>query len=166
MNDDTYEWYFAYGSNLDRKTFCGRRRIQPRDSRVCCLAGFALAFDLPVGPSNRAVANLNRVSNKLTWGVIYEISRAEGRRLDRSEGVHRGFYERLQVSVTLEDNREMTAFTYASKRGRLGRLPSARYLGLIVNGARYHALPSAWIEHLSAWPLAADERTEHQATLF
>ena len=166
MNDDHYAWYFAYGSNLDPKTFCGRRRIQPRDAQICHLSGFALAFNLPVGPSNRAVANLRRHSNKLTWGVIYEITAAEGRRLDRSEGVHRGYYQRLEISVTLASKRQITAFTYASGRGRSGRLPSARYLGLIVNGARYHELPSDWIEHLSAWPLAVDERIEHQATLF
>ena len=101
----------------------------------------------------------------MTWGVVYQIKVSAGRRLDRSEGVHRGFYQRRSVSITLENQRKMTAFTYVS-RHRPNRLPSARYLGLIVNGARYHQLPLEWIEHLSAWPLADDERIEHQAKLF
>ena len=166
MKDDRYEWYFAYASNLDRNTFCGRRRIQPRDAKTCYLSGFSLAFNLAVGPSNRGVANLIRDPKKLTWGVIYQIRVAAGRRLDRSEGVHRGFYQRQSVSITLESKRRITAFTYVSERPRPDRLPSARYLGLIVNGARYHKLPKEWIDHLSGWPLATDERVERQATLF
>lgn len=166
MSKDVYEWYFAYGSNLDRNTFCGRRRIQPRDSKTGYLSGFSLAFNLPVGSSNRGVANLVPNPKKMTWGVVYQIKVSAGRRLDRSEGVHRGFYQRRSVSITLENQRKMTAFTYVSGRHRPNRSPSARYLGLIVNGARYHQLPLEWIEHLSAWPLADDERIEHQAKLF
>ncbi|MFT4561300.1 MAG: cation transport regulator ChaC [Gammaproteobacteria bacterium] len=166
MSDKALEWYFAYGSNLDRGTFCGRRRIQPANSKVGCLLGHALKFDLPVGPGNRGVANVIPQPNKRTWGVVYQISRSEGRRLDRTEGVQHNFYRRIAVSIELQDEEPLEAFTYSSSRGRPGRLPSPRYLGLIVNGARYHDLPTEWIAHLQHWPLAIDERAADQGKLF
>ena len=166
MRAKNYEWYFAYGSNLNRDIFCGRRRIQPRDTKKCYLSEFSLAFNLPVGSANRGVANLTYNPQKITWGVAYEISAAAGQRLDRSEGTHRGFYRRQSIIVTLDNKRELTAFTYMSTRHQSNRLPSARYLGLIVNGARYHGLPDTWINHLARWKLATDERISHQTELF
>ncbi|MFT4581465.1 MAG: cation transport regulator ChaC [Gammaproteobacteria bacterium] len=166
MSDKSLEWYFAYGSNLDRGTFCGRRRIQPSDSKVGCLMHHVLRFDLAVGPGNRGVANLAPESDKHTWGVAYQITHTEGRRLDRSEGVQRDFYRRIPVTIELQDDHTLEAFTYASSRGRPGRLPSPRYLGLIVNGARYHGLPDEWVDRLQSWPLAIDERVAKQGTLF
>lgn len=162
---DRHEWYFAYGSNLDPGTFCGRRRIQPRDARCGYLSGFDLRFDLAVGSGNRGVANLAHASGAMVWGVVYRINPTDGRRLDRSEGVHRGFYRRAEVSIACGDGM-ITAFTYHSPHGREERLPSARYLGLIVSGARHHGLPAAWIEQLTAWPLAIDERLASQRSLF
>ena len=166
MRRHALNWYFAYGSNLDRGTFCGRRRMQPCDARRGCLRDFALRFDLAVGSGNRGVANLVSETGNAVWGVVYQISATECKRLDRSEGVHRGFYVRTQVKVELEDVDEIEAFTYTSSRGQTGRLPSARYLGLIVTGAIYHRLPGTWIDQLRAWPMAVDEREARQGKLF
>ena len=160
------EWYFAYGSNLAPDTFCRRRRMQPRDVRRGCLRDFSLTFDLPVGPSNRGVANIALASGDEVWGVAYQISAADGRRLDRSEGVHRNYYQRVAVTIDVDGGGSVEAFTYSSPRGRRGRLPSARYLGLLVTGARYHQLPDPWLERLQAWPLAIDEREQRQRDLF
>lgn len=161
-----YEWYFAYGSNLDPATFCGRRRMQPRAIRRAVLRDFELTFDLPVGPSNRGVANLVPASGKKVWGAVYQIAQSSGRQLDRSEGVQRDYYRRTAVSIDLDDDQQIDAFTYTSKRSRSGRLPSARYLGLIVNGAIYHQLPAPWIDSLRAWSLAIDKRHQRQGELF
>ncbi|MDA0823021.1 MAG: gamma-glutamylcyclotransferase [Proteobacteria bacterium] len=166
MSDKSLEWYFAYGSNRDRGTFCGRRRIEPSDTKVGRLTNYELKFNLPVGPGNRGVANIARGSDKQIWGVAYQITSTEGRRLDRSEGVQRDFYRRIPVTIELQDDHKLEAFTYASSCGRPGRLPSPRYLGLIVNGARYHGLPDHWIDRLQGWPLAVDERVAKQGTLF
>jgi gamma-glutamylcyclotransferase (GGCT)/AIG2-like uncharacterized protein YtfP len=166
MTGDTLEWYFAYGSNLDRTTFCGRRRMQPSYARRAHLRNFAIKFDLAVDTSNRGVANIVSDPTCEMWGVVYQISRTQIRRLDRSEGVHRGFYRRIPVVITDDDANEIATFSYASTRDRQDRLPSARYLGLIVNGAIYHGLPQEWINKLRAWPLAVDERKAAQPSLF
>lgn len=150
-------WYFAYGSNMQRATFVGRRGMHPRSSRPGWLEGFELCFDLPVGPGERAVANLAVAPEAVVHGVLYSISQAEASLLDRTEGVDRGFYERLIVRVNREEGSD-EAFTYVSPHRVEHRKPSARYLGLLLEGAREHGLPASYIEKLAALPLAIDER--------
>jgi cation transport regulator ChaC len=151
-------WYFAYGSNLDPGTFLGRRRMQPLEARVGRLDGFELRFDLAVGPGERGVANVAPLPGEGVWGVAYLLRHADAERLDRTEGVHHGAYARLPVAVLDLAGETLNAFTYYSGRGRDGRKPSRRYLGLILAGARHHGLPRDWVARLSALPLAVDER--------
>jgi hypothetical protein len=90
--------------------------------------------------------------------VLYQITPTDAERLDRSEGVHRGYYHRLAVPVRTQATAEIAAFTYRSEVSRPERKPSRRYLGLLLAGAREHGLPVEWIDRLRAWPLALDER--------
>jgi cation transport regulator ChaC len=151
-------WYFAYGSNLDPRTFVGRRRMRPFQSRVGRLPDYRLVFDLPVGRGERGVANVRRRPGEHVWGVLYEIGQREAARLDRTEGVHRGYYRRIPVAVELAHGAHCDAYTLASDRGRAGRKPSRRYLGLLWAGSRHHGLPDEWVDHLRSLELAADER--------
>jgi cation transport regulator ChaC len=153
-------WYFAYGSNLDPGTFLGRRQMRPLDTRVALLEGFELRFDLPVGPGERGVANVAARNGAHVWGALYLLTAPEAARLDRTEGVHHDAYRRLEVEARTVAGETVRAFTYVSSRGREGRKPSRRYLGLLLTGARHHGLPDEWIERLRAWPLAVDEREQ------
>ena len=155
-------WYFAYGSNLDPRTFVGRRRIRPLRSQVGRLPNYQLFFDLPVGRGERGVANVRGRPGQHVWGVLYEIGQREAARLDRTEGVHRGYYRRVAVEVELQDGGICGAYTLSSDRGRAGRKPSARYLGLLLAGSRHHGLPDEWIETLRGLELAEDERTRQR----
>jgi cation transport regulator ChaC len=158
-------WYFGYGSNTERGTFLGRRRMRPIEVRVGRLDGFELRFDLGVGPAERGVANVAARAGDHVWGVLWRISAEQAEHLDRSEGLHRGFYRRLAVEVHCGPGEAVPAFTYHSPRGRPGRKPSRRYLGLLLAGARQHGLPDAWIERLRAFELARDERDPRQGRL-
>ena len=164
MGDATL-WYFAYGSNLDPGTFLGRRGMRPLDTRVALLADFELRFDLPVGPGERGVANVLARAGEQVWGALYLLSAGEADRLDRTEGVHRDAYRRLIVAPGTVAGEAIEAFTYTSGRGREGRKPSRRYLGLLLAGARHHGLPDEWVARLRGWPLAVDER-DRQLALF
>ena len=157
--------YFAYGSNLDPGTFLGRRRMQPLSSAVARLDGYSLVFDLAVGRGERGVANVRRAPGDHVWGVSYEITLRDAQYLDRSEGVHRGGYRRLGVRLVLADGSEQEAYTFESGRGRPGRKPSRRYMGLLLSGSRQHGLPAQWLERLRAQELAVDERSR-QGELF
>jgi cation transport regulator ChaC len=153
-------WYFAYGSNLDPGVFEGRRRMHPTDACPARLDGWRLVFDLPVGPGERAVANVRPDVLADVHGVAYRITRNEARHLDRTEGVHRGYYKRIAIELIAAEGDSLDAFTYASPHGQPGRKPSARYMGLILRGARHHGLPADYLAWLETLDLAADEREQ------
>jgi AIG2 family protein len=56
--------------------------------------------------------------------------------------VHAGYYGRLDVAVTTDDGTSLPAFAYQGAMRMAGRKPSARYLGLLLAGAREHGLPA------------------------
>jgi cation transport regulator ChaC len=149
-------WYFAYGSNMQRETFEGRRAQRPVARRVGRLDGFRLTFDLPVGSGERGVANIRAAAGDSTYGVLYRIDRSAVGALDRSEGVPSA-YRKLWTTVQ-SGAHGISAFTYISPHRRAGRKPSARYIGLILEGAREHGLPPAWVGLLESLELAVDER--------
>ena len=151
-------WYFAYGSNMCPDIFTGRRRMQPLATRTGCLDGHRLCFNLPVGPGERGVANLEEVAGARTCGVLYLLTPEEFDRLDRTEGVHRGLYTRVPVEIVVPGGERVAAFTYVSSFSSAGRKPSARYMRLLRDGALAHALPEEWLSALAAFELAVDER--------
>ena len=159
-------WYFAYGSNLDPRTFLGRRGMRPREAVAGVVRDWALVFDLAVGSGERAVANVRHQRGAQVWGVAYRIAAKEFDRLDRTEGVHRGAYTRIPVRMTTTAGDGLDVFTYHRERGTPGRKPSRRYLGLLLAGARHHLLPDEWVAYLRALPLAVDEREARQGELF
>jgi gliotoxin/aspirochlorine biosynthesis gamma-glutamylcyclotransferase len=151
-------WYFAYGSNMGRATFIERRGMRPLAMRRAYLDGHRLCFDLPVGPGERGVANLVVEDGARTWGAIYLLSDDACAFLDRTEGAHRGFYRRIPIEAVADDGERVAAFAYQGERRDPRRKPSARYLGLLVAGARELALPDEYVAWLEAFPLAVDER--------
>jgi cation transport regulator ChaC len=151
-------WYFGYGSNMNRAIFCERRGMNPLAIRWGWLEGHRLCFDLPVGPGERGVANVVAETGARTCGVLFLLEPAQLDHLDRTEGVHRGYYRRVLVEVLAENGERIPAFTYRSTSGRSGRKPSARYLGLLVDGARQHGLPPDYVAALERFELAVDER--------
>ncbi len=159
MNQNSTLWYFAYGSNLDPDTFLQRRAMAPLRKQRGRLARFQICFDLPVGPGERGVANLIAADEGHTWGVCFELSIEDCKRLDRSEGVDLGVYDRHQVNIVDEGGNEIPAFTYISKHRAAARKPSPRYIGLILKGAREHRLPTDYVCYLESFEVAVDERT-------
>jgi cation transport regulator ChaC len=150
-------WYFAYGSNMSPAIFLERRGMHPFATHRARLEGYRLCFSLPVGPGERGVANVEPAAGEHVWGVAYLIHRSEGDQLDRTEGVRGGLYERIPVALAVDGDR-LEAFTYRSCFASAGRKPSARYLGLLLEGARRHGLPADYLRALEALDLAVDER--------
>jgi cation transport regulator ChaC len=77
-------WYFAYGSNMQRATFVERRGMRPLAIRRAHLDDHRLCFDLPIGPGERGVANLQPEPGARTWGVAYLLTADACRLLSRS----------------------------------------------------------------------------------
>ena len=154
--------YFAYGSNMSTAIFVERRGMLPSSATWGWVDGYRLCFDLPVGPGERGVANIVLDDRARTYGVLYRITSQEGDRLDRSEGVHGGYYQRIPVVVATTWGESIDAFTYHSPYVSAGRRPSPRYIGLLLAGAREHGLPADYAAFLRSFDLAHDERAEHQ----
>jgi cation transport regulator ChaC len=155
-------WYFAYGSNMAPAIFVDRRGMRPSVTTWGWVDGYRLCFDLPVGPGERGVANVVPDAGSRTCGVLYRITPEEGERLDRSEGVHVGYYRRIVVVAAAADASSIEAFTYHSTYASPGRKPSRRYLRLLLDGARERGLPENYVASLRAFELAHDERLEHE----
>jgi len=160
MSDETKNltWYLGYGSNMNRGIFETRRGMRPIQAHPALLEDNRLRFNLAVGPGERGVANLESEACARTWGVIYLITVEQSEHLDRTEGVGRGAYRRIQVGAIVDGGERIPAFTYQSDRVSLGRKPSARYIGLLIEGAAHHGLPPGYLRYLRNFELAADER--------
>ena len=91
-------------------------------------------------------------------GVAYLLTAESCERLDRSEGVHVELYWREPVELLLADGERVAGFTYRSSRTSEGRLPSPRYMGLLLDGAAEHGLPDDYVRLLRGFTLARDER--------
>jgi cation transport regulator ChaC len=154
---DGHVWYFAYGSNMSPAIFRERRGMEPLETHAGFVDGYRLAFDIPVGPGERAVANVALDAAARIHGVAYLLSAEDAERLDRTEGVPR-VYQREPVTIALTRGATCAGFTYRSSISVAGRKPSARYLGLLLDGARAHGLPETYVAALATLQLAVDER--------
>ena len=150
--------YFAYGSNMNRAIFESGRGMRPIRAQPALLENYRLRFNLAIGPGERGVANLESQAGAQTWGVLYLITVEQSEHLDRTEGVPRGAYRRVLVSAVVDGSERIAAFTYQSNRISLGRKPSPRYLGLLIEGATQHSLPPDYLNYLRNFELAADDR--------
>jgi gamma-glutamylcyclotransferase len=166
MSDETKALtrYLAYGSNMNRGIFESRRGMRPIHEQPALLENYRLRFNLAVGPGERGVANLESQAGARTWGVLYLITVEQSEHLDRTEGVPRGAYHRIPVSAIVDAGEQIAAFAYQSDRISLGRKPSPRYIGLLIEGAVQHGLPPSYLRYLRDFELAADERLSRSPT--
>jgi gamma-glutamylcyclotransferase len=157
-------WYFAYGSNMQRATFGGRRGIEPRRALAARAPGWRLVLDKPavVLPS-RGVASIVHAEGEEVLGVLYEITQAELAHVDLTEGVLIGSYDRVTILVVPLEGGAPTveAYTLVSAKRRPGLRPSRQYMSLLLEGALEHGLPAWWVERLRAVP-ADDETVEER----
>jgi hypothetical protein len=137
--------YFAYGSNLSPARM--RERVGGAEPLGAAqLAGFRLCLDKR-GRDGSGKANLREDAGQVVWGVLYRFEAGEWPRLDAFEPE----YERVGVSV-VRAGAVHAAHTYRSASLTADPVPFAWYKRLLVEGARAHGLPDAWIRQLEALP--------------
>jgi cation transport regulator ChaC len=148
MKED--RWYFAYGSNLnlDQK----EKRTGPfRSAITCMLQGYRFAFNKD-DKAGGAYANLVPDDRARVYGVAYLCSREAFEKMDVNEGVHSRHYEHLQVRVEGESEQVLEAIAYVAcpEITCEERKPRVSYLDRILNGARHHGLPLAYINMIES----------------
>ena len=137
--------YFAYASNLKRERF-SRRIPSARSVGIARLPHWNLRVNKR-GHDGSAKANLSSLRNAEVWGALYELPASRLVRLD----VFEGGYVRRRVRVWTPGGEAFEATTYVSDRLQDG-LPLAWYRALMIEGAREHGLPAAWIARLESLP--------------
>tara|TARA_B100000315_G_scaffold256349_1_gene302055 strand:- start:1921 stop:2394 length:474 start_codon:yes stop_codon:yes gene_type:complete len=149
--------YFAYGSNLD-KAEMARRCKSAKDEGVACLKGYRLDFTRYSANRGGAVADVVEEEGCAVWGVVYEISEEDCRKLDRCEGYDpdrakgANSYNRkiIEVFEKGNSNKPKKVSIYIANREPDPGLPSQEYLDYILRGARDRCsdFPPSYIEML------------------
>lgn len=131
-------YYYAYGSNMDNERIS--RRIGQQTRRAgAILNGWALAFNkqaykngLPVPGEGKG--NIMPVRDKITEGILYEVSLDQ---LKRLAGWEIG-YQPVKVKVNLKDGRIVTATTFVAMEKYIGQSlkPTRDYLKHYWKGCR------------------------------
>jgi cation transport regulator ChaC len=145
-----HAWYFAYGSNMQTATFCGRRGIEFVRAVPVRAPGWRLVLDKPpMLPIGESYANIVPDAAGEVLGVAYHVPVQALEVIDLTEGVMIGNYERRTIAVIdLGSGGAMDAFTLVSERHDPSLLPSTRYMALLIDGALEHGLPAEYVEFL------------------
>lgn len=142
--------YFAYGSNLDPDQMLDRCPSAVFVHRAV-LDGFELAFTRWSTRRRCGVTDVVPAPGEHVWGVVYELSDADGLRLDGFEGYTpgraRNWYARVQRTVAIDGDpsRPLAVATYeVVDRSPTPFAPSADYLDHLLRGAAHWGLPEAY----------------------
>ncbi|MEJ8810612.1 gamma-glutamylcyclotransferase family protein [Variovorax ureilyticus] len=138
--------YFAYGSNMSHDQI---RTRCPSRTFVCVaeLRGYRLAFTRYSPKRQCGVADIVASPGASVWGALFDMSEEDLAALDRHEGAHLSppAYVRVHVQVSTPDGGSVEAITYeVFDKSPVEHVPSADYLGLMVDGAWEWGLPDAY----------------------
>ena len=109
-------YYFAYGSNLNRKQM-SERCPESKAMFTATLPNYKLVFAGWSRKRRGGVATIKLERGAKVLGAIYDITEKDLRRLDTCEG-YPGSYNRMKITVFNEDGDAVEAVTYI-KAGQL-----------------------------------------------
>jgi gamma-glutamylcyclotransferase (GGCT)/AIG2-like uncharacterized protein YtfP len=161
-------FYFAYGSNLDPDQM-HERGPGHRVIGLGALREHHLVFPLYSNRWGGGVSSVQPHHGHTVWGVLYELTEDDLRRLDEIEGFRgpqdqHNIYDREHMTIELvrpDDGsfpRRVRADLYVARPSNPSP-PSRRYLDTLLKGARHHRLPEDYIAMLDALPAAEEPAT-------
>lgn len=147
--------YFAYGSNLDKAQIL-ERCPSAKFNCVARLDNYKIAFTRKSIKRRCGVADAVEATGESIFGVVYDISDEDMRKLDdnegyKGEGNSKNSYNRKKSIVTaivINGENQIQAEIYFAVRQPAPPLPSKEYLGLIITGAKVWGLPYEYIRKL------------------
>jgi cation transport regulator ChaC len=143
MSATSRKYYFAYGSNMDREQM-GKRCPGAELVSVGTISGWRFRIN------TRGVATIVPESGSTLYGIVWCLSEADERALDRYEGVAKGLYAKRTMEVRLGDGRSVKAFVYLAKDSQPG-IAKPGYMSGILTAAISNAFPSSYVQELRAW---------------
>lgn len=141
--------YAAYGSNLDPHQMLQRAPHSPVHGPGWLL-GWRLTFGGEALGWEGALVTVVEDPGHSVFVMLYEVPPEDEPLLDRWEGTELGIHRRVRVRVQTLDGEE-TAWLYVLDDYE-GGLPSARYLGILVDAARAAGAPEDYVLDLMRRP--------------
>lgn len=148
MTEKNTRYYFAYGSNMD----------QAQMNQRCpgaILVGTAKLWGYRFIINARGVATVVSKASSEVYGILWTITEADEKSLDKYEGITWGTYKKMVVDVKMATEKSAMALTYVASDSTLGS-PRANYLEKIVAAAEEHRLPTKYVEELRLWLKTSD----------
>lgn len=123
-------YYFAYGSNLNRKQM-KERCPGCKPLYKATLPNYKLIFTGQAGRRGGGTATIQRFQDEKVIGGIYEISEKDLKSLDKYEGIS---YTRINIKVFTEDGEPLQVVTYIKHDQADETRPTPEYLAIIQQG--------------------------------
>ena len=143
-------WSFGYGSNMDVNALMTKKHVKVIEHTAAVLKGHKLGFNLKgIHHVEPAFAGLVESISDEVHGVAFCMTADSVAELDRTESG----YNKKSVTLVSYDGRKLNGFVYMNKHPPGPELlPSSRYLGVLVKGAKQAGLNAKYIEKLSSHP--------------
>lgn len=125
-------YYFAYGSNLNRKQMA-ERCPDSKPKFTATLPNYKLIFTGWSRQRQGGTASIKPLKSNKVLGAVYEISESDLRRLDKHEG-YPTIYNRINVIVWTDNDEQIEAITYIKTEQSQETQPSQEYLAIIQQG--------------------------------
>ncbi len=136
--------YFAYGSNMNQEQMSTRCPGSELGS-LARLTGWRYFIN------GQGYAGVEEFPSAYALGCLWSLEDEHVASLDRYEGVKGNFYSKETLEVEkLEDGSKVFALIYLSVNREYG-IPSPRYHGAVVSGAREIGLPVDYLSMLESW---------------
>jgi gamma-glutamylcyclotransferase (GGCT)/AIG2-like uncharacterized protein YtfP len=143
--------YFAYGSNMDPAQLA-QRCPSARFIAVAKLPDHRLAFTRFAKDRGCGTCDGIAEPGQAIWGIVFDISEANMKRLDECEGFQPGrplsanCYVREQRRVCRDGDSEkpLLVWLYCANRQPNAPLPNVAYKKQLVDGASFWRLPASY----------------------
>ena len=139
--------YFAYGSNLDlpqMKRRCPSSELISKGS----LSGYRLTFNKFSSGWGGGVADVIQDQGSKVWGLVFELSDTDLKRLDRYEGYHKDWtslYERWKAVIDTPNGQISDVWVYTVVEKQQFVKPTLEYLQIIKDAAKKWNFPKAYL---------------------
>ncbi len=146
--------YAAYGSNMDPEQMLQRAPHSPMTG-TGWLYGWRLTFGGEDIGWEGALATIVEDPGAKVFVVLYDVTLADEKNLDRWEGSELGIHKKIRCGVhrlgSNPDSEPVLAWLYVVDAWE-GGLPSARYLGVMADAAEIAGAPAEYVHNLRTRP--------------
>ena len=155
-------YYLAYGSNLHPSRLTDRIASAQPIAIVEIPDRAVLFIKRSIDGSSKCSITRSPLPGETAWGILYTISEQDIDKLNRYEGLGKG-YQRLPVEVETSSGR-YDAFTYvvSSTHYITAVAPYDWYKEFVLVGAAYFSFPADYITKISSCISKSDEENSRR----